>query len=237
MSIANRLALIEERIARACRRTSRPREEVLLVGASKQQPLSSLVAAYDGGLRQFGENRVQEARDKRSELPHDIEWHLLGPLQSNKVAVAVQLFTTFHAIDRPKIALAVARAAHLEGLQCEGFLEVNLGAEPSKHGVSDGEVVETLVSLRAEIQGKGLDLAGLMAIPPQEDSAEATRGWFRRLRELRDACRYADPSFQGRLSMGMSSDFELAIEEGATHIRVGTELFGPRSPREPEAIC
>jgi hypothetical protein len=229
-TIAERLAAIEERIGQACQRASRLREEVLLVGASKRQPLSSLIAAYEAGLERFGENRVQEARDKRSGMPPDIEWHLLGPLQSNKVALAVQLFSTFHAIDRPKIARAVAREAHLGGRQCLGFLEVNLGAEPSKHGVPDAEVVDTLVALRVEIQGRGLDLAGLMAIPPQEDRAETTRVWFRRLRELRDSCRSADPSFAGWLSMGMSSDFELAIEEGSTHVRIGTELFGSRTP-------
>lgn len=230
MSIAERLAAIEERIVQACQRAGRTRGEVLLVGASKRQPVASLLAAYASGLEHFGENRVQEARDKQQELPLDIEWHLLGPLQSNKVALAARLFRTFHAIDRPKIARALAHAAHLEGRQCEGFLEVNLGDEPSKHGVSEDEVVETLVGLRNELGDEGLDLVGLMAIPPQEDRPEATRGWFRRLRELRDACHAADPSFAGKLSMGMSSDFELAIEEGATHIRVGTELFGTRGP-------
>ncbi len=225
-TIAHRLAEIEARIGAACRRAGRPRSGVTLVGASKRQPIASLEAAHAAGLRHFGENRVQEARDKRPHLDSSVHWHLLGPLQSNKVQLAVELFDTIHAIDRVKIARALERAATARGVRREGFLEVNLGGEVSKHGIAPAAAVETLLELRREL--RALDLVGLMAIPPQEDDPDATRSWFRALRELRDRAREADPDFPGLLSMGMSSDFEIAIEEGASHVRVGTLLFGPR---------
>jgi len=229
--IADRLASIRGRVEAACRRAGRAPGCVVLVGASKTQPPAALAAAWRAGLRVFGENRVQEALAKSPELPEEalaeIEWHLIGPLQSNKVRAALGLFRAVHAIDRPKIAEAVDREAAARGLTVSGLLEVNLGGEASKHGFAPeglAEAARPLAGLR------NLRISGLMAIPPPGESAEDSRPWFRRLRELRDDLggRPEWAGFPGWLSMGMSDDFEVAVEEGATHVRVGTALFGPR---------
>jgi pyridoxal phosphate enzyme (YggS family) len=225
-AIASRVEAIRERIAAACAAAGRDPAAVTLVAASKQQPAERMRAAWDAGVRVFGENRVQEAAAKRSLLP-EAEWHLLGPLQSNKVKAAVDLFATFHAVDRPKIVEALDAEARRRGIVVAGFVEVNLGGEASKHGFTPGGLVQALAPYGALA---GLRLVGLMAIPPPGADAEASRPWFRRLRELRDALA-ASPGWQrfpGWLSMGMSDDYAVAVEEGATHVRVGTALFGGR---------
>jgi len=200
---------------------------VTLVGASKHQPVERLRAAWEAGVRVFGENRVQEAQQKAPELQAAVEWHLIGPLQSNKAKAAVELFSVVHSVDRVKIGLLLDREAAARGRHLDGFLEINLGAETSKHGFP----AEGLPAAVAPLAGlSGLRLVGLMAIPPEEASAEAMRPWFRRLRELRDELRRRPEwSALRGLSMGMSGDFEAAIAEGATHVRVGTALFGPRA--------
>jgi pyridoxal phosphate enzyme (YggS family) len=226
-TVAERLARIRSRIEEACRRAGRPAGDVVLVGVSKTQPAAALAEAFAAGLRIFGENRVQEGLAKSRELPPGLEWHLIGPLQSNKVRQALDLFRTIHSIDRLKIAEAVDREAGARGLTVTGFLEVNLGGEGSKHGFPAEGLAEAVRPLAAL---QHLRIHGLMAIPPQGEAAEESRPWFRRLRELRDdlASRPEWQGFPGWLSMGMSDDFEVAIEEGATHVRVGTALFGPR---------
>jgi PLP dependent protein len=232
-SIPERFARIQARIAEACRRAGRPAGSVILVGASKTQPVAALAAAWEAGLRVFGENRVQEAVAKSGELPPEIapgiEWHLIGPLQSNKVRPAVELFRAIHSVDRPRIAEALDREAAARGRTLDGFLEINLGGEESKHGFSPDGLAEAVRPLAGLAH---LRIAGLMAIPPQGDDPEGSRPWFRQLRALRDdlAARPEWSAFPGWLSMGMSDDFEVAIEEGATHVRVGTALFGPRDP-------
>lgn len=225
--VAERLARINARIEEACRRAGRPVGGVTLVGASKTQPAAAIAEAWQAGLRVFGENRVQEALGKSRELSPEIQWHLIGPLQTNKVRSALDLFRTVHSIDRLRVAEAVDREAGARGIEVAGFLEVNLGGEASKHGFLPEKLAD-------EIRPLGhlphLRIVGLMAIPPQGESPEDSRPWFRRLRELRDdlAARPEWAGFPGLLSMGMSDDFEVAIEEGATHVRVGTALFGPR---------
>ena len=223
------LRALEGRIAEACHRAGRAASDITLVGASKVQPIESLRAAFDAGLEVFGENRVQEAAGKAPQLPRAIDWHLLGPLQSNKARLAVELFSTFHAIDRLKIARVVDRIAGEAGVVRQGMLEVNLAAEASKHGFLPEQLASDSLAQLAELSH--LQIVGLMAIPPFEDDAEASRRWFRRLRELRDQVseRNVLPNWKGALSMGMSGDFEVAIEEGATHVRVGTQLFGARA--------
>ncbi|HEX6898415.1 MAG TPA: YggS family pyridoxal phosphate-dependent enzyme [Thermoanaerobaculia bacterium] len=225
--MAERLGQIRSRIENACRRAGRSPGDVVLVGVSKTQPASAVAEAFQAGLRVFGENRVQEGLAKGRELPPELEWHLIGPLQSNKVRQALDLFHTIHSIDRPKIAEAVDHEAGARGLTIAGFLEVNVGDEESKHGFPAAglaEAVRPLAGLRH------LRIQGLMAIPPPGETPEDSRRWFRRLRELRDelATRPEWRGFPGWLSMGMSDDFEVAVEEGATHVRVGTALFGPR---------
>jgi pyridoxal phosphate enzyme (YggS family) len=237
--IAERLAGIRDRIAAACHAGGRDPAEVVLVGVSKTQPAAALAEAWRAGLRVFGENRVQEALAKSAELSGllpplrsaaGIDWHLIGPLQSNKVRAALDLFATVHSVDRVKVAEALDREAAGQGRVITGFLEVNLGGEASKHGFPPegfAEAVRPLAGLQH------LRIAGLMVIPPPSGTPEDSRPWFRRLRELRDdlAARPEWQGFPGWLSMGMSDDFEVAVEEGATHVRVGTALFGPRGPR------
>jgi pyridoxal phosphate enzyme (YggS family) len=217
---------------------------VVLVGVSKTQPASALAEAWRAGLRVFGENRVQEALAKSAELAGLVpgllsdpqgaaDWHLIGPLQSNKVRAALDLFSTVHSVDRPKIAEALDREAAARGRRITGLLEVNLGGEASKHGFPLSALSANngfAAAIRPLADLEHLRITGLMAIPPPGNDAEASRPWFRRLRELRDhlASRPEWQGFPGYLSMGMSDDFEVAIEEGSTHVRVGTALFGPR---------
>lgn len=236
--VGRRLAEIRRRIADACGRGGRDPASVTLVGAAKLQPVARLAAARAAGLTAFGENRVDEAEAHRSALgAHDAEsagdlsWHLIGPLQSNKARRAAALFDAVHSIDRPKIARVLDR--HLgelggePGRRLPALIEVNLGAEETKHGLPPEGLVEAVRPL-ADLEH--LEVVGLMAIPPPADDAEGMRPWFRRLRELRDelAGRPEWAGTPGWLSMGMSADFEVAIEEGATHVRIGTALFGPR---------
>ena len=221
------------RIGEACARSGRSPADVTLVGASKTQPAAVLAAAWRAGLRVFGENRVQEAVAKSRELPsppYGIEWHLIGPLQSNKVKPALELFRTIHSVDRVRIAEALDQEAGRRGLELSGFLEINLGQEESKHGFSPASPDALAEAVRPLADLPHLKIVGLMAIPPAADNPEDSRAWFRRLRELRDelGSRPEWPDFPGKLSMGMSHDFEIAIEEGATHVRVGTSLFGSR---------
>jgi len=232
-AIAAQVAEIEARIARAAARAGRDPASVRLVGASKLQPVAALAAAYAAGLRRFGENRVQEGVAKAAELPSDIEWHLLGPLQSNKVRAAVGLFSVVHAIDRVKIARLLDQEASRAGRRLSGLIEVNLGGEASKHGFAPAGLAEAIAPL-AELEH--LSIVGLMSIPPPADAPEAARPWFRSLAALA-AELSARPEWSGRLrelSMGMSDDFEVAVEEGATFVRVGTRLFGAR-PGPPAA--
>jgi pyridoxal phosphate enzyme (YggS family) len=227
-----RLAAIRTRIATACTKVGRSPEDVILVGASKMQGPALLGAFVAAGLGVLGENRVQEAAGKQELLPPGVDWHLIGPLQSNKARVAVRLFSTFHAIDRVKIAQVLDEEAARAGRRPLGFLEINLGSESSKHGFTPEGLPEAVRPL-ADLEH--LRIAGLMAIPPPADEPEQARPWFVRLRELRDelGSRLEWSGFPGELSMGMSDDFEVAIEEGATLVRVGTALFGARSSAAP----
>ena len=226
-SVEERLREIRARIGEACGRSGRDPASVTLVGASKEQPITGMRQAYDAGLHVFGENRVQEAQDKAPQMPADVEWHLLGPLQTNKARAAAGLFRVFHAIDRRKAALALDRQAPAGGAALDSVLEVNLGGEASKPGFAPEELGPAIAELAAL---RRLRIVGLMAIPPLASDPEGMRPHFRRLRELRDelAAGPAGPGWPGLLSMGMSDDFAVAIEEGATHVRIGTALFGPR---------
>jgi pyridoxal phosphate enzyme (YggS family) len=248
VAAAERLAEIRRRIAAACERSGRDPGSVVLVGASKKQPAAVLAPFLAAGLRVIGENRVQEALAKRRELAEmgglpPVEWHLIGPLQSNKVRSALDLFTCVHSVDRPSIAAAIAGEAARRGAVVTGFVEVNLGEEASKHGFPPAGLA---AAVRPLAKLGNLRIVGLMAIPPPAAGApggpgapanpeDASRRWFKRLRELRDELA-REPEWAGwpgSLSMGMSDDFEVAIEEGATHVRIGTALFGPR--QEPGA--
>lgn len=225
--VAANLDTIRQRVLAACQRTGRDPDEITILGASKHQSIERLRWAWEAGLRVYGENRVQEALAKMPELPDDIEWHLIGPLQTNKAKKVVPAFAAVHSIDRLKIARVLdTEAAKLEQT-LPGFLEINLAAEESKHGF----LPAALSSQLEELAGlEHLRIVGLMAIPPFEADPQASRAWFRQLRDLRDQiCSLAGWSdCPGMLSMGMSHDYDVAIEEGATHVRIGTSLFGPR---------
>lgn len=228
-TVAERLAEIRLRIHQACVRVGRDPREVTLIGASKRQPIEVLRSAAEAGLEVFGENQIQEAVAKIPELPVGLDWHFIGTLQSNKARTVARYFSTVHSLDRPKIARVLNREAAVYGRRLNGFIQVHLGDEASKHGFSSrpNEFIDTVRDLAGL---EHLNIVGLMAIPPCEEDTGRQREWFRKLRELRDAL-MTEPewrSFPGLLSMGMSRDFEIAIEEGATHVRVGSSLFGPR---------
>jgi len=226
--LAANLEVIRQRVAQACDRAGRQPDEITILGASKSQPVERLQWAWEGGLRVFGENRVQEALAKMAALPAETEWHLIGPLQSNKVKKAVPAFSAIHSIDRPKIARALDREATQLGQRLYGFIEVNLAEEDSKHGFLPKQLIAQLPELQ---DLETLTIVGLMAVPPFEADLQDSRRWFRQLRELRDNvfAREAWSRRPGSLSMGMSHDYDVAIEEGATHVRIGTSLFGPRT--------
>lgn len=231
-SVVESLAAIRQRIVDACGRAGRDPGGVTLIGASKRQPMDILRAAAEAGLETFGENQIQEALIKIPELPVDLDWHFIGTLQSNKARTVARYFSCIHSLDRPKIARVLNQEAACHGRRLQGFIQVHLGAEASKHGFP-GQTGALIEAIRPLAGLQHLDIVGLMAIPPREESPDRQRCWFQELRELRDALRQEPEwrSFPGYLSMGMSRDFEMAIEEGATHVRVGSSLFGPREDR------
>ena len=230
MGIKENVAQVRERVAAACRRSRRGPDDVKLVAISKTFPADSIRAAYEAGLRDFGENRVQEAIAKRPALSDlSITWHLVGHLQSNKAQAARELFHWVHSVDSFRLAQKLDQAAVASGAgRLPVLLEVNLGEEASKAGVGESEIIP----LAEQVSRLGtLEVRGLMVIPPFLDDPELVRPYFRRLRELAqeiESKNIPNLSMQ-ELSMGMSHDFEVAIEEGATIIRVGTAIFGVRS--------
>ena len=229
-SIAANLAAIRERISRAAERSGRGAGEVTLVAVAKTFPAESIRAAYDLGLRHFGENRVQEWESKRSALSElDATWHLIGHLQSNKARRAANLFHRVDSVDSLGLAQKLDAAAAAEGKRLSVLLEVHLGGEETKSGVAEDEL-QTLAEGVAAL--RNLELLGVMTIPPYFEDPERARPYFRKLRGLRDGLRARIGKPPGVLSMGMSHDFEIAIEEGATEVRIGTALFGER-PRKP----
>lgn len=230
-SIRENLQRVQERIAAAARRAGRQAHEITLIGVSKTHPAEAIREAYDAGLRHFGENRVQEWEGKR-EAVSDLQamFHLVGHLQSNKAARAAKLFHSIDSVDDFALAMRLARAR--DEIEAENnlriLIEVHIAKEEAKSGVS----VEALPSLGEKIAVvDGLELAGLMCIPPFAENSGETRPYFRRLRALRDDLAKRLQRRLPVLSMGMSHDFEVAIEEGATEVRVGTAIFGARETK------
>lgn len=212
------LAQVEGRILAACQRAGRQRGDVTLVAVTKTFPAEAVTAAIAAKVTDVGENKVQEARDKKPLAQGEARWHLIGHLQSNKAKDAVRIFDVIQTIDTLSLAEKVARAAAAAAKRQEVLLEVNLGREPQKAGADPAEV-ETLAAAVSRMPE--LSLTGLMTIPPAGDENSA-RGWFTQLRRMSDATGLR------HLSMGMTEDFETAIEEGATIIRVGRAIFGSR---------
>ena len=227
-NLRGNIARVEERISAACQRSGRRREDVRLVAVSKTHPAELIRAAFEAGVHDFGENRVQEAKSKLSELADlGATWHLVGHLQSNKARMARELFHWVHSLDSLHLAEKLMQAAPPGGARLPVLIEVNLGEETSKAGVRAGEVA-ALAEQVAPLET--LELRGLMVIPPFFENPEDVRPYFRQLRALaRDLERRNLPNVSMQeLSMGMSHDFELAIEEGATMVRIGTAIFGAR---------
>ncbi len=227
-TIAANLAEIRSRLARACERAGRSPSSVRLVAISKTHPIDCVRAAFAAGQTLFGENRVQEALEKigqSSDIP--IEWHLVGHLQSNKARKAAGAFACIHSLDGADLLRRLDDAAAEGGHSPELFVQVDLAGEPTKHGAT----AEALLSIfEAAGACRAARVTGLMVLPPFTPDPEDARPYFRRLRDVRDelAGRGVPPSMLRELSMGMSHDFEVAIEEGATLVRVGTAIFSAR---------
>ena len=224
--IASRLALVQEEIAAAAEKCRRSPDEIELVAVSKTHPAEKVQAVFEAGQILFGESRVQEARTKIPLLPSRLRWHFIGHLQKNKIRHALPLFEMFHGIDSLALAQDMRRIADEDGMQPRILLEVNVAGEASKHGFTPEAVRRDL----EEILSLGrLTVEGLMTIPPLAPEAEASRRYFVALRQLRDRLEAEFDLRLPQLSMGMSGDYEIAIEEGATLVRVGTAIFGERS--------
>jgi len=227
-SIADRLAEIRGRIAAAARSAGRDPSSIRLVAVSKTFPLDAVREAYAAGQRDFGENRVQEALQKiEAATDLEIRWHLLGHLQTNKVRKAAPAFSAIHSVDSVDLLQKIDAAAGDAGQAPQVLIQVDLAGEATKYGASPDEatrIFDAAASCRAA------RVAGLMTLPPIPESSEDARPWFRQLRELRDNWLAAGvpASMLQELSMGMSADFELAVQEGSTLVRVGTAIFGSR---------
>ena len=231
MSIAENIAVVRERVEAVARRAGRSANSVVLMGVTKTHPPERIREAHAAGLRVFGENRVQEGAGKARALAdmRDAEWHMIGHLQTNKAGKAVELFGAVDSVDSVKLAEKLDAAAQSLGKKLSVLIEINVGGEAAKSGVApDSPEFEEL--LQATPRFEALDFRGLMAVPPFTEDPEGVRPFFRKLRELRDAlaARKLPSIGMGVLSMGMSNDFEVAIEEGSTCVRVGTAIFGER---------
>lgn len=234
MPIAENLARVRERIVAAARRAGRRSEDVALMAVSKTFPAERIREAYDAGLRLFGENRVQEFAGKIDSL-RDLqggEWHLIGHLQTNKAAKAVELFAAIDSVDSLRLAQKLNASAEQLRKKIRVLIEINVGGEAAKSGVApESRELEALLSAAAELEH--LEFRGLMTVPPFTEDPQQARPYFRKLRELREqiAARRLPAVDMSTLSMGMSHDFEVAIEEGSTCVRVGTAIFGERPSR------
>lgn len=236
LSIADNLAQVRQRIAEAARRANRRPEEVALMAVTKTFPPETIREAYAAGQRLFGENRVQEFAEKVPALANlpGIEFHLIGHLQSNKAAKAAQIFAGIDSVDSLHLADKLNAAARNNAKRLPVLIEVNVGGESAKSGVApDSPELEALLAAAPRLEH--LEFRGLMSIPPFTDDPQAGRPYFRTLRELRDqiASRKLPAVGMDVLSMGMSHDFEIAIEEGSTCVRVGTAIFGERARINP----
>lgn len=227
LTIAQRWHAVVERVAVAARRAGRDPADVTIVAVAKTFPADAVRAALEAGATDIGENRAQELRDKMSVLGDEVRWHFVGPLQTNKARTVAGRVALIHSIDRYGLAEAIARRAVNLGVTQDVLIEVNLAGEKTKAGVEPARAA----ALAEEIAAlDGIGLRGVMAIPPASDDPEQTRAYFKELATLRDDICDRVPSASG-LSMGMTHDFEVAIEEGATWVRVGEAIFGPRSAR------
>jgi|SRR5215831_11613935 len=225
VSIAENLERVREQIARATAKSGRSPDDIELVAITKTHPAEKVREAIEAGQTLFGESRVQEARVKIPELPSNIRWHLVGHLQKNKIRHALPLFELFHSVDSLALAQEMNRIAADEGMRPRVLLEVNVAGEASKFGFAPDKLREQMEELLAL---QRLSILGMMSIPPLADKAEASRRYFVQLRQLRDRLQIDFRVDLAQLSMGMTQDYAIAVEEGATLVRVGTAIFGER---------
>lgn len=227
--IKGRLTRVREQIARAAERAGRKPEEITLIAVSKTFDATTVQRAADAGALDLGENRVQEAVEKTPLVKaENLRWHLIGHLQSNKARLAVKTFDVIHTVDSQEIAARLDRIAREEGRRLDVLIQVDLAHEATKSGADEAELPGIVEALD---EARNLRLVGLMVLPPFFEDAERVRPYFKRLRELRDELNRgrADDRRLSELSMGMSHDFEIAVEEGATMVRVGSAIFGERN--------
>ena len=224
-NVAANLEIVQSRIAAAIAKAGRSPADVQLIAVSKKQDADKVRAVYDAGQPIFGESKVQEARAKIPLLPSAVRWHFIGHLQKNKIRHALPLFELFHSVDSLALAQDMQRIADEEGVRPRVLLEVNVAGEGSKFGFAPEKLEQEMDAL---LQLGRLEIEGLMTIPPFAPEAEESRGYFVQLRELRDRLEQQFGLKLPTLSMGMSNDYEVAIEEGATFVRVGTAIFGER---------
>lgn len=226
--IAENLAAVEENIRAACERAGRSREDVTLISVSKTKPVEMIEEAYRLGKREFGENKAQEMKEKFEVLPGDIRWHFIGHLQTNKVKYVVGRACLIHSVDSLRLAEAIEKESGKRNVISQILVEVNVAGEESKFGLKSEETV-ALVQQIARLPH--VHIQGLMTIAPYVENPEENRGIFRKLRELSVDIgdKNIDNVSMGVLSMGMTGDYQVAIEEGATYVRVGTGIFGERN--------
>ena len=225
MAIAENLQSIENGIIEACEKSGRSRDQIQLVAVSKTKPLELIQEALTAGQLHFGENKVQELTEKQPQLPEDVQWHLIGHLQSNKIRKALPCCDLLHTLDSVKLANSVDRISGELNRITRCLVQVNISADPAKHGFMESE---TATAIEAVLSLPNVEVTGLMTIPEFNPDPEATRVHFSKLRNLRDqlATQFSTPLPE--LSMGMSHDYHVAIEEGATLVRVGSSIFGAR---------
>jgi PLP dependent protein len=229
MDIAENLECVRELIAEAASKSGRPANEIELVAITKTHPAEKVRQAVEAGHTLFGESRVQEARAKIPQLPSNLRWHFVGHLQKNKIRHALPLFELFHGVDSLALAQEMNRIAADNGMHPRVLLEINVAGEGSKFGFNPDAVRVEMESLLALPR---LSIEGLMCIPPLAEQAEASRKYFVQLREVRNSMEKEFGVKLAQLSMGMTQDFWVAVEEGATLVRVGTAIFGKRARRQ-----
>jgi pyridoxal phosphate enzyme (YggS family) len=228
MTIKERVESVRERIAAAALRVGRDPGEVLVVAVAKSFPATAIEEAIAAGISDIGENRVQEAKAKIAEIHAPCRWHMVGHLQTNKARLAVRLFDWIHSLDSRKLALELDNAGSILSKQVRTLVEVNLAEEPTKTGVTEVELFPLLEQVGSLPH---LSIQGLMAMPPFDPNPDRVRPYFRRLTRIREEAARRFPELHLRhLSMGMSHDFEVAVEEQATMVRIGTAIFGHRPP-------
>ena len=234
MDLAANLETIRQRIRTACERAGRNPDSVTMLAVTKMQPPEVVQAAAKLGLILFGENKVQEAKAKMPLCPGNLRWHMIGHLQSNKCRDAVELFKMIQSVDSLSLAQEINKRAEQAARTLPVLLEVNVAGEASKFGYRPEQLLAELKELNALPR---IEIHGLMTVPPWSPEAEKARPHFRRLREIKVQCEQILGAPLPHLSMGMSGDFEIAVEEGATMVRIGTELFGPRPKAGPRAAA